>query len=111
MHTLKADGSIYVDTLDNFYATSTNYDITKYIDVKTSSVDVALPYREIKFKYEGLQTFLAAQYEQLNVQEWGTEYYSTSTNLDGGVYEVKIPFEHMLFERLAFFPMIQQEQP
>ena len=98
---IKEDGSIYVDTLDSFYATSTSYDITKYIDVKTSSVNVALPYREIKFKYDGLKTFLAAQYEQLQVQEWGTEYYSTSTNLDGGVYEVKLPFEHMLFERLA----------
>ena len=98
---VKADGSIYVDTLDNFYATSTTYDITKYVDVKTSSVNVALPYREIKFQFEGLQTFLAAQYEQLQVQEWGTEYYSTSTNLDGGIYEVKVPFEHMLFERLV----------
>ena len=97
---VKADGSIYVDTLDNFYATSTTYDITKYIDVNTSSVDVALPYRKIKFKYKGLKTFLAAQYEQLNVQEWGTESYSTSSNLDGGVYDVQVPFEHMLFERL-----------
>ena len=99
---VKADGSIYVDTLDNFYATSTTYDITKYVDVKTSSVDVALPYREIKFKYEGLKTFLAAQYEQLQVREWGTEYFNNDTdNLDGGIYEVKLPFEHMLFERLV----------
>ena len=99
---VKADGTIYVDTLDAFYATSTTYDITKYIDVKTSTVAVALPYREIKFKYEGLKTFLAAQYEQLQVQEWGTEYFNNDTdNLDGGIYEVKLPFEHMLFERLA----------
>ena len=47
------------------------YDITKYIDVKTSSVDVALPYREIKFKYKGLKTFLAAQYEQLQCTRMG----------------------------------------
>ena len=99
---VKADGTIYVDTLDAFYATSTTYDITKYVDVKTSTVAVALPYREIKFKYEGLKTFLAAQYEQLQVQEWGTEYFNNDTdNLDGGIYEVKLPFEHMLFERLA----------
>jgi len=99
---VKDDGTIYVDTLDAFYATSTTYDITKYIDVKTSSVDVALPYREIKFKYEGLKTFLAARYEQLQVQEWGTEYFNNETdNLDGGIYEVKLPFEHMLFERLV----------
>ena len=53
----KADGSIYVDTLDNFYATSTTYDISKYIDVETSAVDVALPYRQMNFTYEGLKTF------------------------------------------------------
>ena len=99
---VKADGTIYVDTLDAFYATSTTYDITKYIDVETSAVAVALPYREIKFKYEGLKTFLAARYEQLQVEEWGTEYFNNDTNnLDGGIYEVKLPFEHMLFERLA----------
>ena len=97
---VKEDGTIYVDTLDNFYATSTTYDISKYIDVNTNSVDVALPYRKIKFKYKGLKTFLAAQYEQLNVQEWATESYSTSANLDGGTYEVEVPFEHMMFERL-----------
>ena len=47
---VKPDGTLYVDTLDNFYATSTTYDISKYIDVNTNSVDVALPYRKIKFK-------------------------------------------------------------
>ena len=97
---VKDNGSIYVDTLDNFYATSTTYDITKYIDVNTSSVDAALPYKEIKFGYKGLKTFLASQYEQLNVQQWGTESYSTSLNLDGGTYKVEAPFEHMMFERL-----------
>ena len=97
----KADGSIYVDTLDNFYATSTTYDISKYIDVNESSVDVALPYREINFTYEGLGTFLAAQWEQLNVAKWGAESFNGNGNLDGGIYVVKLPFEHMLFERLV----------
>jgi hypothetical protein len=97
---VQEDGKVYVDTLDNFYATSTVYDISKYIDVDSNSVDVALPYREIKFKYEGLKTFLAAEYEQLQGQEWGTEYYSTNNNLYGGVYELELPFEHMMFERL-----------
>jgi hypothetical protein len=97
----KADGSIYVDTLDNFYATSTTYDISKYIDVNTSSVDVALPYREINFTYEGLGTFLAAQWEQLNVAKWGAESFNGNGNLDGGIYSVVVPFEHMQFERLV----------
>jgi len=96
----KADGTIYVDTLDDFYATSNTYDITKYIDVNTSSVDVALPYRKINFTYEGLGTFLAAQWEQLNVAKWGAESYEAEGGLDGGIYSVVAPFEHMQFERL-----------
>ena len=96
----KPDGSIYVDTLDDFYATSTTYDISKYIDVNTSEVDVALPYRQINFTYEGLKTFLAAQWEQLNAKEWGAEKYNAEGGLDGGIYTLKLPFEHMQFERL-----------
>lgn len=96
----KPDGSIYVDTLDDFYATSTTYDISKYIDVNTSEVDVALPYRQMNFTYEGLKTFLAAQWQQLNVAEWGAEKYNAEGGLDGGIYTLKLPFEHMQFERL-----------
>jgi len=96
----KEDGSIYVDTLDEFYATSTTYDISKYIDVETSAVDVALPYRKMNFTYEGLKTFLAAQWEQLNVAKWGAESYEAEGGLDGGIYSVVAPFEHMQFERL-----------
>ena len=96
----KPDGSIYVNTLDDFYATSTTYDISKYIDVNTSEVDVALPYRQINFTYEGLKTFLAAQWEQLNAKEWGAEKYNAEGGLDGGIYTLKLPFEHMQFERL-----------
>ena len=97
----KQDGTIYVNTLDSFYATSTTYDISKYIDVNTSAVDVALPYREINFTYKGLGTFLAAQWEQLNVAKWGAESFNGDGNLDGGIYSVVAPFEHMLFERLV----------
>ena len=96
----KEDGSIYVNTLDDFYATSNTYDITKYIDVETSAVDVALPYRQMNFTYEGLKTFLAAQWEQLNVAQWGAEKYNAEGGLDGGIYTLKLPFEHMQFERL-----------
>ena len=105
----KEDGSIYVNTLDDFYATSTTYDISKYIDVETSAVDVALPYRKMNFTYEGLKTFLAAQWEQLegifssselNGAKWGAESYEAEGGLDGGIYSVVAPFEHMQFERL-----------
>ena len=51
--TAYVDGDkIKVDTLDNFYATYNEYDITKYVDVTSSKSDVALPYKQINFEYE-----------------------------------------------------------
>ena len=98
---VKEDGTIYVDTLNDFYATSTTYDITKYIDVNTSSVDVALPYKEIVFSYKGIKSFLADKYTKLFNAAWGAEKFNNNnSNLDGGIYKVEAPFEHMMFETL-----------
>ena len=99
------DGTIYVDTLDNFYAnkksTSTAYDISEFVDVKSSKVDVALPYKEISFKFKGTESLLASKFNQINNREWGSLDFNNSENLDGGVYNIEAPFEHMQFERLT----------
>ena len=99
------DGTIYVDTLDNFYANkksiSTAYDISEFVDVNSSTVDVALPYKEISFKFKGTKSLLASKFNQINNREWGSIDYNNNENLDGGVYKVEAPFEHMQFERLS----------
>ena len=87
-----------------------NYDISKYVDVTKSQVNVALPYKEIIYKYEGTGTFLAKQFEQLDGRAWGSLPYigGTNTNGTGGInynastklYAVNVPFEHMQYERL-----------
>jgi hypothetical protein len=100
-------GEMVVKTLDSFYSSYNSYDITKYVDVNRSQTNVALPFREIVFTYEGLGTFLAKQHNQLFNKDWGREEYKGSTyNGDSlkifseGIYNYKIPFEHMKFERL-----------
>ena len=49
-----------VKTLNEFYADGSSYDITKYIDVNKSSVNISLPYREINFQHGDTKTFLAS---------------------------------------------------
>jgi len=95
-------GKIKVQKLDDFYTAGTSYDISEYVDTNTSQVNVALPYREIEFGYEGTGTLLALQYEQLNGKTWGSEEYTGDTIFDAPnpIYKVKLPFEHMQFERL-----------
>ena len=98
-------GIVVVRTLDSYYASGsqTPINIDKYLDTKTSKVNVALPFKEINFSYKGLGTLLAKQFEQIFNSGWG----SISYKLDNRIYDaptenykVELPFEHMQFERL-----------
>tara|TARA_R110002049_G_scaffold6562_3_gene41241 strand:+ start:62 stop:2161 length:2100 start_codon:yes stop_codon:yes gene_type:complete len=102
---VESDGTIEVRTLDSYYsaASTTPTNIDSYLDVTKSSVNIALPFKQIQFSYKGLGTFLAKQYEQLNNSGWGSLNYSTSGgefSTPSEVYKVEIGFEHLLYERL-----------
>ena len=87
-----------------------NYNISEYTDTTQSEVNIALPYKEIIYAYEGTGTFLAKQHNQLFGSAWGALKYIGGTDSDGTgglnfnasteVYKVIVPFEHMKFERL-----------
>tara|TARA_B100001939_G_scaffold340639_1_gene349025 strand:- start:397 stop:2472 length:2076 start_codon:yes stop_codon:yes gene_type:complete len=99
------DGTIVVRTLDSFYnASTTTWDIDEFVDVQSSTVDLALPYREVELGYKGLNTFLAKQYEQLENKGWGTLNFT----LDNAKYDapeesyaIELPFEHLQYQRLV----------
>ena len=91
---------IVVKTLDDFYSGGTTYDISKYVDVNTSQVNIALPYRKINFTHGDTKTFFAANHNQLFGKEWGKEEYTNQENLDGGIYDLTTPFSQMKFERI-----------
>jgi hypothetical protein len=91
---------IVVKDLDSFYSGGGSYDITKYVDVSKSQVNVALPYRKINFKHEDTKTFLAAKHTQLFGETWGESQYDSGQKLDGSIYNVKTPFAQMKYERL-----------
>jgi len=100
-------GKIKVQKLDDFYIAGTSYDISEYVDTNTSQVNVALPYKEIEFGYEGTGTLLALQYEQLQGKSWGAEKFTgnatVGNNFDAPnpTYKVTLPFEHIQMERLV----------
>ena len=98
-------GTIYVDTLDNFYANkksiSTAYDISEFVDVKSSQVNVALPFKEIELKYKDTKTFLANKFTQLANRDWASTTYKAGENeLSGSEYKIEVPFSHFQYERL-----------
>ena len=91
---------VIVKTLDSYYAGGVAYDITEFIDRDKSSVNVALPFKEITFEHGDTKTFLASKHSQLYNNTWGKMEYTSGENLDGKIYKVKTPFSHMLYERL-----------
>jgi hypothetical protein len=94
---------IKVLPLNEFYANYNSYDISKYIVSDSSSVNVSLPYREVSFSYEDTNTFLAKTHDQLFGQEWAKEQYTevpTEGKIDGELYDIKLPFSHLKYERL-----------
>ena len=97
---LDGSGTVVVKTLDSFYTGGNNYDISSFIDINTSDVNVALPYKEIVFAYKDNKTFLAAIHSQLFSYTWAKEDYTGGENLDGSIYKVELPFGHFKFERI-----------
>ena len=91
---------VIVKTLDDFYSDGVSYDITEFVDRNKSSVNVALPFKEITFEHGDTKTFLASKHSQLFNNTWGKIEYTSGENLDGKIYKVKTPFSHMLYERL-----------
>jgi len=98
-------GTIVVRTLDSYYAagSQTPINIDKYLDTKTSKVEVALPFKEINFSYKGLGTLFAKQFEQIYNSGWGSISYKLNNRIYDAPtenYKVELPFEHMQYERL-----------
>ena len=93
-------GKIEVETLDDYY-TTTEHNISKYVDITTSTVDSALPYKEIQFKYADTKSILAEQpYQDIANIEWGGIEYNNSETLDGDIYKVLPNFHHAKYETL-----------
>ena len=96
----KITKTIVVKTLNEFYADGGSYDITKYIDVNKSSVNISLPYREINFQHGDTKTFLSSFHDQKFGKVWGKSEFTNSEKLDGSIYGIKTPFSQMKYERL-----------
>ena len=97
------DDIIKVTTLDAFYSTFETYDISKYVDVNSSKVNVALPYKQINFNYADYNTYLASVFNQLNNKEFGALEYKGEENLTwvGSDYKIDLPFQKMMYEKLT----------
>lgn len=107
MHNLTAfvntSDEIEVKTLDTFYRGGDTIDLTRFIKTDEHSMEGTLPYKEISFKYSEAKTILADEFKETFNRDFGSLDYIGNNNGEGK-FEVKLPFEHMMFERIRFAP-------
>jgi hypothetical protein len=103
MHNLTAflnfNGEVVVKTLDNFYSGGDTFDITPFVKTDEHTVGATVPFSEVDFEYAEPKSILAQQFFNTNNQKYGELNYLSDTT-KSKKYQIKIPFEHMLFERL-----------
>ena len=105
----KDDGSIYINTLDSYYAQGQRYDATKYIDFAKFDVDRGELLKRISFEFEEPSTILNMEFKKraADGQGYGASLVNVYESLtpkkliDGDTLEVKLPFEQIYFERLV----------
>ena len=103
MHNLTAflnfNGEVVVKTLDSFYSGGDTFDITPFVKTDEHTVGATVPFSEVDFEYAEPKSILAQQFFNTNNQKYGELNYLSDTT-KSKKYQIKIPFEHMLFERL-----------
>ena len=99
----KQDEVIQVLPFDEFNLQGVNYDITKYVDTKKSTIEKILQYKNVKFNFKSKKSFLVQEQEELLGNNFAGESYPSSNDneWDGSDFAVELDFEKMLFERVS----------
>jgi len=100
---------IVVNTMDEFYAEGTSFDLSEYIDFGKQETQKALLYNKIDFEYKGNETFAVVAANNITGDEFGNERADHNSSaidsplaFDGNKdYKVELPLEKMMFERMT----------
>lgn len=95
----KQDDDIYTDLASSYMNSGNVYDITKYVDMESSDMERLFQYKNMDFKFKSKKSFLVQYADEINGVPFAQESYGNN-EWDGGVYNLEVPFEKMMFERL-----------
>lgn len=95
----ESKGVYILEQLETYYAQGNTLDITEFIITDTKSIDRIKPYNKVKFEHEKSQSFNNIKFAGDNGREYGD--LSQGFDADGGEYNIKLPFETLLFSQLS----------
>ena len=99
------DGTIYVNTLKDYYLAGNLYDITEYINFDSYDVERGNILSEIKYNFQEPITILNKQFKENNGVAFGDlEAILKDDNgevLQGETLTITLPFEQFIYDRLS----------
>jgi len=95
----KDGDNINVQRASFYMNQGTSYDITKYVDMSSASVERIFQYKAMDFKFKSKKSFLVQYSDEIQGNRFAEEDYGDN-EWDGGIYNVELPFEKMMYERL-----------
>jgi len=97
--------NIYVNTLNDYYASGQLYDLTRYTDFSSYDVERGTLLNQINFNFQEPTTILNEQFKLNTGIAYGDEELTLEDEngelLDGESFDVELPFEQIIYERLS----------
>lgn len=84
--------------LEMFYNAGKTLDITDYTYENEMSINKPKLFKSINFKYEESNNVLNQQFKSLYGNAYGDLIYNSERITENSTYEIKLPFENVLFE-------------
>jgi hypothetical protein len=95
---------IYVNTFVSFYADGGFYDVTKYVNFESTTVERGNLLNEISFKFQPPTTLLNSQFLLNTGKAYGDEVAiledAEGNKIEGSSFTLELPFEQFVYERL-----------
>ena len=89
-----------LEPLDLYYQSGKITDLTEYIYSDEVEINAPTLNKSLNFLFEKSVNLLNNKFRELNNRDYGDLIYNDPNISDGGTYEVKLPFENPMFERI-----------
>jgi len=88
-----------LQTLDDWYADGVEINLSSFMDIQEVTINRPSLYRRISYEYQDTEQILGFEYQRTNTTGFGE--LRADFAFDGEEYQVELPFECPLFERLT----------
>jgi hypothetical protein len=95
-----------LEPLELYYQAGEIKDLTPYIYSNELDIEKPKLFKTIEFTYEKSENVLNNQYSQMFNQQYGDLIYNSSSNSESGKYEIKLPFENVMWEKTTGFDFL-----